>query len=1087
MARLVDVDNVIPGYFWTSSFEEVISYVQLYLEQYNEPILFIIHASAIFFADEEQELHMAPCRPVHIDPDIIDLDNTIGLLYDEIHDPENWTGLNSSGYQIVMDTFTYWFKIIPYNPNNRPRETNYNTRSPFDDDNDINGDDPPPSVQPQEQSTFDSLYYAIAAYYVPNTNRASHKRMLPKYRTWLSDNDFNPLTYEADRITMGILPNWHEQVQRFNLRVFSEYGNVIYERKFDNYDDDYIDLLWKYKKFKLITNLWTLLNEKRDRTFCNLCKKFHRSEDKCKEVILPSLETNVHIPTYPAGRHYYVIYADFESIVKSDNNHKCSGYAFVSIDGEKQKIIEQCENSLTLSGDRPELVFIKSIFMAAHDFAFGDTVIHQGGGDLIAIGAGIIATQLLGNQFKRLRKTYICPICDEEVIWPHQYVEGRNFINGKLGRHHKQCWYSFKNAPVCYFHNFRGYDSHYVLRSLMALEEYNCEFIRGKSFEKFDIISATHDKIRITFKDTFNYLSTSIAKLVQNVQTWKYTPEKDRNDKGTFPYKWFDDVEKLKKTKLPPSTEWFNDITHTNVDPTPARELWARENFKLFSDFHNYYMITDVYQLADIFEEFREGCLKSFNLDPVYFQGAPSYTWQLSIQLSADKMYIIPDIKIYQDIQSNIRGGIAQVMHRYINIEDKPDENILFLDVNSLYSKCMTYQLPTKFLREFNYLPDNWEQIYTMSSDKTAIVNVDLAYPEYLHDNHIAYPLAPHKYNGRLCTTFLDKENYLCHIEALKFYLQEGMVLVNFHYGYEFEQDYILRDYVNSNIAKRRSTTSTPLKTLYKLLNNSLYGKTCENKFKYRKFSVHEEETGVFGKINSFLSSATNWLPIEDKVLIEEKINKIILDKPIQIGFAILELAKIEMYKFLFDVQKLFKDDVTPLYTDTDSVILHFKHPHPEEVLFENLPHYLDFDKVPSHWKVHTPGTHKQSGLWSLETLERIVEFIGVRAKTYCYRTDSKTVVKNKGITATAKELYTHQALSMQHYKEAIFHNKEIKVCQVTIGSKKHAIHTNKQIKLAISNSDEKRQVLPDKITSIPYGYKGEKYSEYIIHNSDNL
>lgn len=193
------------------------------------------------------------------------------------------------------------------------------------------------------------------------------------------------------------------------------------------------------------------------------------------------------------------------------------------------------------------------------------------------------------------------------------------------------------------------------------------------------------------------------------------------------------------------------------------------------------------------------------------------------------------------------------------------------------------------------------------------------------------------------------------------------------------------------------------------------------------------------------------------------------------------------MYKFLFDVQKLFKDDVTPLYTDTDSIILHFNHPHPEEILFEHLKHYLDFDKVPSHWKVHTPGTHKQSGLWSLETTERIIEFIGVRAKTYCYRTDTKTVVKNKGVTAAAKELYSHEALSMKHYKDAIFNNKEIKVCQVTLGSKKHVIKTNRQIRLAISNNDEKRQILPDKITSIPFGYKGEKFAEYTIHNIDNL
>nr|QKE54901.1 MAG: structural protein [Parvoviridae sp.] len=1089
MARLVNIDDVTAGYFWTSEFTEVVSYVQAYLDKFHEPILFIIHASAIFIKeDDEEEIHLSPSTPLHIDPDIPDLSNLIELMFEDLHDPESWSELKGSGFQIVLDSFTYWFKIISYNPNNRPWETNYNSKSPFDDDNDLRPTTPPPRIDaanPPSVPTYDPLYYALAAYFVPNTQRYSHKRMVPKYKTWLNDNDFNPLTFEADRITMGNIGEWHEQMHKYNLRVFSAFGNVIYERKFEPHDD-FIDLLYKYRKFKLITNLWTLLNEKRDRIFCSICKKFHSKDVLCKKVILPSYDETVKVPTYPKGRHFYVIYADFESIVTSSNEHKCSGYAFISIDGKKIKIIEECENSMTLNGD-PEDIFIRQIFAAANDFAFGDVVYEQGGGDLITAGIGIATSVLVNRVAKRFRRTHICPLCDEEVVWPHKYVQGRNFINGKLGRHHSDCWYNNKNAPICYFHNFRGYDSHYVLKSLMKSDDYEVDVVRGKSFEKFDVISAISGKIRITFKDTFNYLATSIAKLVQNVENWTYTPEKDRDMKGTFPYKWFDDISKLCHNKLPPTTEWFNDLTHTNVDPTPARELWKREKFTTFSEFHNYYMLTDVYQLADIFEEFRESCLKAFDLDPVYFQGAPGYTWQLSTQQSADKMFIIPDVKIYQDIQANIRGGIAQVMHRYMNIENMPDENILFLDVNSLYSKCMTYKLPTKFLREINYLPVNWMDIYNQNTDLTAIVCVDLAYPEYLHDAHIAYPLAPHKFNGRLCTTFLEKEKYLCHIEALAYYLNEGMILTNFHYGYEFNHDYILASYVNGNIEKRRSTNSAPLKTLYKLLNNSLYGKTCENKFKYRKFRINQEDRGLFGKINSFLRNATNWLPIENKILTEEAINKVVLDKPIQIGFAVLELAKIEMYKFLFEVQKLFKDDVTPLYTDTDSIILHFKHPHPEELLFEHLKAYLDFDKVPSHWKVHTPGTHKQSGLWSLETLERIVEFIGVRAKTYCYRTATKTVIKNKGITATAKELRTHEALSMEHYKDSIFNNKEIKVCQVTIGSKKHVIETKRQVKLAISNNDEKRQILPDKITSIPFGYKGEKFAEYIIHNQDNL
>lgn len=1097
MASRVQVHNPEPGYFWTDDFEDVIQYVINYLCRYNHSINFIIHGASIFTRDdEEQEIHMAPSAPVLLDPETPDIRNRLELLYDEIHDPESWNGLDGSGWSIVPGTMSYWFKIIPFQPNNTPNETTRNVRDPPDvffpetsNDNSMEVDDPPPSTSTSNDNTgtsitynvYDSLLLAIAMFYVPNNQKLSKVRQLPKLINWLVSEGFNEHYKFGDKITPGNIASWHENVGKYSLQVFSNFGNVIYLKY--NEDCPLINLLWANRKFKLITNLNALLQEKSDRIFCNLCRKFHRTDGNCDKKIIAISDPVIDVPEFPEGRHALVCYADFESIVKKNNEHYCSGYGLIAIDKTYDKINEiylnyNEENDLLGS-------FIRNIFAIAESYAF-DTIQYMTAVPPV-IGAGIkIAAGVL---MKKMKWTYKCEICDQEISDRENYITGRNFINGNHGKHHVHCWEDPKNSLMTYFHNFRGYDSHYVLQQLMKDTRYKCKFIRGKSFEKFDIISATtrskdNHLLQVTFKDTFNYLATSIAKLVKQVEKWRYTPEIDRDDKGTFPYKWFDDFDKLTHNQLPPLCDWYNDITQTNIDPRPAYDLWKREKFNTFSDFHNYYMKCDVLQLADIFEEFRESCLNSFNLDPVYFQGAPSFTWQLSLKQAADKMFIIPDVSVYTDIQQNIRGGIAQVMHRYVNIEKNPDECILFLDVNSLYSKCMTYKLPTNYMGKINTLDPNWQSMYGQNYDLTAILCVDLTYPAHLHDNHIAYPLAPHKYDGRLCTTFLDKIKYLCHVDALNFYVNEGLIITKFHYGYLFKQDYILKDYVNANIDKRRATSSPPLKTLYKLLNNSLYGKTCENKFKYRKFEVHNEEKGWKGKINRYLSNAVNWLPINDKVLIEKKNTHVKLDKPIQIGFAVLELAKLELYKFLFNVQSVCDDNeiaVQPLYTDTDSIIFHFSHPNPEEILFNDprVKPLLDFDKVPDHWKVHTPGTHKQSGLWSLETTERIIEFIGLRAKTYCYRVESnRTVLKNKGITTTATELKTRDKITMEHYKQALFHNKEVRVYQVLIASKKHKLLTHSQSKLALTNNEEKRQVLADKITTIPFGYKGNRYGD---------
>ena len=92
--------------------------------------------------------------------------------------------------------------------------------------------------------------------------------------------------------------------------------------------------------------------------------------------------------------------------------------------------------------------------------------------------------------------------------------------------------------------------------------------------EKFNLITITcpdNDLVKITFKDTFNFFTCSLAKCVSMIENWMYTPEDSRNEKGTFPYDWFDNYEKLKATSLPPGP-WYNKLTNSIVDSTPAEK-----------------------------------------------------------------------------------------------------------------------------------------------------------------------------------------------------------------------------------------------------------------------------------------------------------------------------------------------------------------------------------------------------------------------------------------------------------------------------------------------------------------------------------
>jgi len=67
----------------------------------------------------------------------------------------------------------------------------------------------------------------------------------------------------------------------------------------------------------------------------------------------------------------------------------------------------------------------------------------------------------------------------------------------------------------------------------------------------------------------------------------------------------------------------------------------------------------------------------------------------------------------------------------------------------------------------------------------------------------------------------------------LQFYIRSGLKVTKIHKGFSFKQDYIFRDYIQINIDKRKQTTSELSKNLFKLLNNSLYGKTLQNSKNY--------------------------------------------------------------------------------------------------------------------------------------------------------------------------------------------------------------------------------------------------------------
>lgn len=1064
MAISPDVENPFCGYFVTQEFEEVILFCTNLLRRLNRSLIFTLHSSAIFERDgNQQELHLPIMHPVILDPQYPD-EFITEILENQMHlaqEADLFDNIEGSGWSFVPGTIRYWFKIYPCQPN-PAAAPNQNNVSDIDDD-----DDDADDIR-EERRNYNYLLYAIMEYFARKDGYTIPRKKSLKFEGLEkyceeAGFDFTLGDFETE-FQLQDLPEWQNEIKAFNIRVFSMRGNVLYSKRFSE-SHEMIDLyLNSSNKFALVLDLNKLFKRGSDRIFCDKCLQWGRSTHHCEKRLTSSDTDSVQIANIPFGRHGLVGYADFESIIKDNGSHEISGWGALFIKQNGDVLDVQNVNYYETNN------VIKSFVLYISEICENYATVE-------------------------CEETASCQICDEPISPTEDLIIGKNFLNGKCGSHHLDCWNIDKNSLYIFFHNFRGYDSHFIMKYLV--ENTTILNMQATSMEKFNLVRfqcVGNENLTITFKDTFNFFTCSLAKCVSMVQTWRYTPNDFRNNKGVFPYDWFDNFEKLKEKSLP-SPPWFNKLTNQEINHEEAFKIWEKMKFTRFSQYHDLYMIIDVYQLADVFEEFRQVCIAEFDIDPVHFQGAPGLTWYLGVCQNPELFKVIKDKDVYMDIQLQIRGGISQAMTRYCNVENKPNESMFFLDVNSLYSKCMTYKMPGKYLYKLDKLPKNWEHLFNASSKNTALLVVDLIYPEHLHDRDWAYPLAPHKYNERLCTTFKRKENYMIHAELLKFYLDRGMILEKFHYLYVFEQDYSLRDYVQGNIEKRRATKNEVMKTLYKLLNNSLYGKTCENVNKYRKFDIVHDESLINDDlncpVNKTLKNCQNMILFGENFLVEKKIQTVKLNKPIQIGFTILEFAKREIYNFLAIISDNFGDDVIPLYTDTDSVLLHCKFPEPWKKLYNSpLKPYLDFEKVP--WdEPKTKDTDKQSGLWSVEADgKEIVEYCGLRAKCYCYRfKDNEIVIKNKGIPKssmiTTGDDTPREKITIEHFKNALFYGATYHISQYAIRSNRHDVTTKLQYKLGLNANDLKRAVTSNRITSLPFGYKGEKFAHLVTDKDD--
>ena len=176
--------------------------------------------------------------------------------------------------------------------------------------------------------------------------------------------------------------------------------------------------------------------------------------------------------------------------------------------------------------------------------------------------------------------------------------------------------------------------------------------------------------------------------------------------KGVYPYEYMDGWDKFNEKSIPIKESFYSNLTMESISETDYRHANVFKTFKLnnLGDYHDLYVQSDTLLLADVFENFRKACIKTYELDPAYFISLPGLAWQACLKKKTGvELELLTDYDMLLMIEEGIRGGICNAVHRYAKTNNKYMKNydkskessyIQYLDANNLYGAAMSEKLP---------------------------------------------------------------------------------------------------------------------------------------------------------------------------------------------------------------------------------------------------------------------------------------------------------------------------------------------------------------------------------------------------------
>jgi len=457
------------------------------------------------------------------------------------------------------------------------------------------------------------------------------------------------------------------------------------------------------------------------------------------------------------------------------------------------------------------------------------------------------------------------------------------------------------------------------------------------------------------------------------------------------------------------------------------------------------------------------------------------------------ELELLTDLEMFCFVEKGIRGGISQISTRHAIAnnkylknydETKEDSYIVYLDANNLYGGAMCEYLPYK---DFKWNTEEWttEKIMNIDDENDIgfLFSVDTHINQKHHDYMNNYPICPENISikkddlnewqkenyknsniKKLCLTFYDKKDYIINYRLLKLFISLGLE-IKINKVLQYKQKDFLKDYIMLNTNLRKASNNDFHKDFYKLMNNSVFGKTMENvrnRINFRLINTEDQALRV---------KNMKRFTIFNESLVGLHINKteVRLCKPIYVGQNILDSSKHTMYNFHYNfmLKKIERENIDLLFTDTDSLCYNIRKQNIFDIIKENSS-LFDLSNYPKNHEMYDSINNKELNKFKNESPTQITEFIGLRAKLYTYSVDEEEKSHNK-----CKGVKTCEAnkLRMDDYRSVLYNRSKISVKQNGIRSYGHELYTESINKIALSGSDDKVYILDNNIHTRNHGH----------------